>query len=342
MFMSPSVSAGATRLFRTLCSTCLLGAGLVAASAAEPLVLYTNDFEDIIGDRFTADTGHEIEVVQMSGGNLLARIAAESNNPQWDVLLFDGVGSLHNIDQDGLFRRGWTPDNFDNLTEQARALVPESMGWMPVGSTASCVIAYRTDLVAEPPQGYADLTHERFKGLVGQADPAVAAPAYPCVAALHHDLGMDAARELYTGILDNDLRVFRTNGPTGRALAAGEIHVALLSSPPSYNLQRTEDNIAVVWPQEGAPASSRGTAIQAGTRHVDAAEAFVNWLLTPETQQFLTDEGGVDGYFLPSVHGVEQRADGPAPDAVYRIAPAAWAAENEAEIKNWFADQAVN
>lgn len=321
-------------------STGLLG--LACAAGADTLVLYTNDFEDIVGDRFTADTGHDIEVVQMSGGNLLARIAAESNNPQWDVLMFDGVGSLHNMDQEGLFRRGWEPENFANLTEQARELVPDTLGWMPAGATASCVIAYRTDLVDQAPQTFADLTDRRFRGLIGQADPAVAAPAYPCVASLHHDLGMDGARDLYSNILDNELRVFRTNGPTGRALAAGETHVALLSSPQSYNLQNSDNPVSVVWPEDGAPASSRGVAIQANTQKVDAAEAFINWVLTADTQQFLTDEGGVDGYFLPSVEGVNQRADGPPADSVYRIAPAAWAAEHEADIKSWFADQAVN
>lgn len=309
---------------------------------ASPLVLYTNDFEDIIGDQFMADTGYEIEVVQMSGGNLLARIAAERNNPSWDVLLFDGVGSLHSLDQQGMLKRDIRTDNEQYLTEQGWSLVPESRAWMPVGTTASCVLAYRTDRVSDQLTSFADLVGEQYRGVVGQADPAVAAPAYPCVAWLHYDMGMEQARQLYSGILDNDLRVFRTNGPTGRALSSGEIDVAMLSSPNAYAMQAAGEPINVVWPEDGAPSSSRGVAVQTATEQTQEAQAFVNWMLSPETQQFLTDNADKDGLFLSPVEGVTPLSYGPPDDAIYNVAPARWAAENEAAIKNWFADQAVN
>ncbi|MFY0665942.1 MAG: extracellular solute-binding protein [Natronospirillum sp.] len=322
--------------------TALVALMCANAAMASSLVLYTNDFEDIIGERFTADTGYEIEVIQMSGGNLLARIAAEANNPRWDVLLFDGVGSLHAMDQQGLFLRNLNPDNARHLTEQGRALVPPTRAWMPAGTTASCVLTYRTDLVDNPPRSVADLSQPRFKGQIGQADPAVAAPAYPCVAWMHYNMGMNEARNLYAGILNNDLRVFRTNGPVRRALSAGEIHVAMLSSPNAYDMKASGEPVEIIWPEDGAPASSRGVAIQANSEHMSAAQAFVNWMISPATQQFLTDNAGADGMFLSPVQGVTPLPQGPGSDAQYNVAPAAWAAEHEADIKSWFADQAVN
>lgn len=311
------------------------------ADADGPLVLYTNDFEDIIGDRFTADTGIEIEVVKESGGVLLSRIAAERANPQWDVLLFDGPGSLFRLDEEGQLRQGVEPGNLDNLTDFARELLPANGSWFPVGATGSCALAYRTDLVDTPPSEYADLADPRYEGRIGQADPAVAAPAYPCVSELFWQLGWDEATDLYAGILDNDLRVFRTNGPTGRALASGEIEIALLSSPNIYGLIADGEPVEVIWPEDGVPSSSRGVAVQAGTERPNAATAFVEWLLEPSTQQFLTDEAGKDGWFLASVDGVTPKPDGPPEDAVYRIAPPAFAADEEAAIKEWFADRAV-
>lgn len=317
-----------------------LAASLPSAAMAEPLVLYTNDFEDIIGERFTADTGFEIQVIQESGGNLLARIAAERGNPRWDVLLFDGVGSLHRLDAEGQLRRGFEPKGLENLTPFAQDLLPETLAWFPAGAQASCVIAYRTDRVDTPPTSFGDLTHERFRGRIGQADPAVAAPAYPCVAWFFHALGPDAAQAFWTAILDNDLRVFRTNGPVRRALSAGEIDLALISSPNAYQMPADGVPVEIVWPYGGAPASSRGVAIQAETTRMEAAEAFIEWMLRPETQQFLTDNAGNDGWFLASVEGVTPKPDGPE-GVAYHIAPAGFAADMEALIKNWFADQAV-
>jgi len=313
--------------------------------APGPLVLYTNDFEDIIGERFTADTGIEIEVVQESGGVLLSRIAAERANPRWDVLLFDGPGSLFRLDEEGQFLRDVNPSNLSNLTAQAREIMPRNQSWFPVGTTASCVLVYRTDMIdpADAPSGIDDLTDPKYRGLIGQADPAVAAPAYPCVAQIFHERGDAAAKELYSGILGNGLSVFRTNGPLRRAIEAQDLAIGLISSPNGYLLANNPDVPAeVVWPEDGAPSSSRGTAIQASTARPNAALAFIEWMLEPSTQQFLTDEGGNDGWFLASVDGVTPKPGGPPADARYLIAPSAFAADQESAIKEWFADQAIN
>lgn len=318
----------------------LLFTGTVTAQT-DTLVLYTNDFEDVIGARFTADTGYAISVVQESGGNLLARIAAERGNPRWDVLLFDGVGSLHRLDTEGQLRTGFSPANLDRLTDQARALLPDNHAYFPAGSQASCVIVARTDRVDSVPRTFGELLDPSFKGRIGQADPAVAAPAYPCVAQTHHAWGIPAARAFWTALLDNDLRVFRTNGPTRRAIMSGEIDLALLSSPNAYQLLADNVPVEIVWPYGGAPASSRGVAIQANTTRMAAAEAFVNWMLDPATQQFLTDSAGNDGWFLASVEGVTPKPNGPEMGLQYHVAPASYAAGMEAPIKNWFADQAV-
>jgi DNA-binding transcriptional LysR family regulator len=72
--------------------------------------------------------------------------------------------------------------------------LPENRSWFPIGLAASCVMLYRTDLVDQPPATFADLADPRFNGQFGMADPAVAAPAYPCVAQFFESLGDEGAR----------------------------------------------------------------------------------------------------------------------------------------------------
>lgn len=307
-----------------------------------PLVLYTNDFEGVITERFEADTGRQIDVVQMSGGELLARIAAETANPQWDVLIFNGSYSLHALDAQGQLKRDLEPANLGALNETGQGFLPESRGWFPIGLTASCVMAYRPDLVETPPATFADLADPRFNGAFGMADPAVAAPAYPCVAQFFHSMGQEGAEALFTQYFDNGLRVFRTNGPVGRALSAGEISLALITSQVAYSLKAAgEVPVEVIWPAEGAPGAVRGVAAQAATGRPEAARAFVDWLLTAETQAYLQEAAGPDGLFEPTVTGGPRRADGPAEGAVYRVAPDDFAVAEEAAIKSWFADRAL-
>lgn len=319
-----------------------LAGGALAQDSTGPLVLYTNDFEGVITERFEADTGREIDVVQMSGGELLARIAAEASNPQWDVLIFNGSYVMHGLDLQGQLMRDVKPANLDNLDALGRSFLPESLAWFPIGLSASCVMLYRTDLVETPPAAFEDLADARFNGMVGMADPAVAAPAYPCVAQFFHERGFEEAQGLFTSLFENGLRVFRTNGPVGRAIASGDISVALITSQVAYSLKATGAPVEVVWPESGAPGSVRGVAIQASTARPESAQAFVEWLLEPDTQSFLAQAVPTDGLFEPTVTGAVRRADGPPEGAVYRVAPDAFAVEHEEAIKTWFADQALN
>jgi ABC-type Fe3+ transport system substrate-binding protein len=139
------------------------------------------------------------------------------------------------------------------------------------------------------------------------------------------------------------MRVFRTNGPTGRALASGEISLALITSQVAYTvLADGEVPVSVVWPEEGAPGVVRGVGIQAATTRPEAAKAFVEWLLEPATQSHLAAAIPSDGKFEPTVTGAVRRPDGPPEGQTYLVASDAFAVEHEAEIKTWFADQALN
>ena len=314
----------------------------LAQDETGPLVLYTNDFEGVITDRFEADTGRQIDVVQMSGGEILARIAAEASNPQWDVLIFNGSYVFHGLDQQGKLMRNVEPDNIGNLNDIGLAQMPENKSWFPIGQAASCVMLYRTDLVDMPPANYADLADARFNGQFGMADPAVAAPAYPCVAEFFNQLGQESAEALFTSFFDNGMRVFRTNGPVGQAIAAGDLSVAMITSQVAYSLKAAgETPVEIVWPEDGAPGVVRGVGVQAKTARPEAAKAFVQWLLVPETQTYLAEAVAADGLFEPTVTGAIRRADGPPEGVIYRVAPNDFAVDNEAAIKTWFADRAV-
>jgi DNA-binding transcriptional LysR family regulator len=326
-----------------LTSASVLGLPAAAQDAPGPLVLYTNDFEGAITERFEADTGREVDVVQMSGGEILARIAAEAANPQWDVLIFNGSYTFHMLDQQEALLRGVEPANLGNLNDIGQTYLPDNLSWFPIGLAASCVMLYRTDLVDQPPASFADLADPRFNGQFGMADPAVAAPAYPCVAQFFEALGDDGARDLFTGFFENGMRVFRTNGPTGAALASGDIALALITSQVAYTvLAEGEVPVDIVWPAEGAPGVVRGAGISAATSRPEAAKAFVEWLLEPATQSHLAEAVASDGKFEPTVTGAIRRADGPPEGLTYLVASDAFAVEHEAEIKTWFADQALN
>ena len=304
----------------------------------EPLVVYLNDFDDIIPDLFKEATGYDVEVVAGNGAETMARIETEGDNPQWDVVWLDSMPGIASMDEKGMLLTGKEPKNADGLKPFFQEIVPEDHAYYPTGAHAAGVIAYRSDVYTDEtaPKHWADLEKEEYKDQIGIADPSVAAPAYPFVSYFFQSMGMDGGKAYFDKLFSQGLKVYPKNPQVVQALASGEITIAGLQESNAYGMIASGEPIQIVWPEEGAPASVRVAAISAQTDQPEVAEAFIEFLLQPETQQKLVDAGD-EGYFEPSVEGVNPKADRE-PDAKLVYADASWASEHEAEIKEWFAD----
>lgn len=307
----------------------------------KPLIVYLNDFDDVIADMFKEATGYDVEVVSGNSAEIMSRIAAEKGNPQWDVVWIDSMYDVYNLAGDGELMTDFEPENAVNLTDFLKTLVPENKCMYPTDIHAAGVLVYRNDVwsEADAPKTFADLTDEKYKDQVGMADPGVAAPAYPLAAYFMDTLGLEAGEEYFTTLFDHGLKVFPKNPQVVQALAGGDISIAMLQETNAYDMVASGEPITIIWPEDGAPGSTRVAAISAQSEQPEIAKMFVNFLLDAKTQQALVDTGD-EGYFEPSVNGVNAKAERD-PNAKLAVADEVFGAENEADIKAWFADMSA-
>lgn len=307
----------------------------------KPLIVYLNDFDDVIADMFKEATGYDVEVVSGNSAEIMSRIAAEKGNPQWDVVWIDSMYDVYNLAGDGELMTDFEPKNAVNLTDFSKTLVPENKCMYPTDIHAAGVLVYRNDVwsEADAPKTFADLTDEKYKDQVGMADPGVAAPAYPLAAYFMDTLGLEAGEEYFTTLFDHGLKVFPKNPQVVQALAGGDISIAMLQETNAYDMVASGEPITIIWPEDGAPGSTRVAAISAQSEQPEIAKMFVNFLLDAKTQQALVDTGD-EGYFEPSVNGVNAKAERD-PNAKLAVADEVFGAENEADIKAWFADMSA-
>lgn len=307
----------------------------------KPLIVYLNDFDDVIADMFKEATGYDVEVVSGNSAEIMSRIAAEKGNPQWDVVWIDSMYDVYNLAGDGELMTDFEPENAVNLTDFSKTLVPENKCMYPTDIHAAGVLVYRNDVwsEADAPKTFADLTDEKYKDQVGMADPGVAAPAYPLAAYFMDTLGLETGEEYFTTLFDHGLKVFPKNPQVVQALAGGDISIAMLQETNAYDMVASGEPITIIWPEDGAPGSTRVAAISAQSEQPEIAKMFVNFLLDAKTQQALVDTGD-EGYFEPSVNGVNAKAERD-PNAKLAVADEVFGAENEADIKAWFADMSA-
>lgn len=308
---------------------------------AGTLTVYLNDFDEMIGPMFEEATGYKVELVSGNGAEIMSRIEAEKGNPHWDVVWMDAMPSIYGLGKAGQLLEDWTPSNVGNLEDSMKTYIPEKQWFFPTGAHAAGVIVYNTnELSAEQaPKTWEQFTEAAYKDMIGMADPAIAAPAYPFVAYFFNSMGMDAAKNYFGTMMGNGLRVYPKNPNVVSSLTSGEIKVAALQESNAYKMKLAGEPIEIVWPEEGAPASVRVAGIQKDTKNPNAAKAFVEFILEAKTQQALLDEGD-ESFFEASAKGVEEKKER-YEGAKLVAAEAAWASENEAAIKQWFADQSV-
>ncbi len=148
-----------------------------------PLIVYSAqgyDMNEVAA--FQKATGIKTELLCDSTGPLLARIAAERNNPQWGVLWVDGNQPFAELDDEGLLVRHFLPAvTFNKL---GKSLIPSDESYIPTGTTIAATLIYNSAKIANPPRSFQQLLEPQYKGLLGMNNPSVSGPTYPYIAGL--------------------------------------------------------------------------------------------------------------------------------------------------------------
>lgn len=266
---------------------CLLGA--LAARAAEPLVIYSAQKEPSIRpllDRFTQQTGVQVQLLVDQGPVLIERLTAEGKDTRADLLLTVDAGNLDQAAARGLLAV------VDSATLRQR--VPEQLRdadgrWFAISRRARA-IAYATQRV-QPEQlsTYADLAAPRWKGrLCLRTSKNVYNQSL--VAASIARIGESATEAMVRGWVANLATLPLSDDTlTAQAIAGGECDVAVINMYYLARLQRADPKfpVAMFWPDQdsaGAHVNICGAGVTAHSKNAQAAREFLEWITDAPAQ----------------------------------------------------------
>lgn len=332
---------------KTFLAASALALGLsTVAHAAKPLVIYSAIGYDMpMAKAFQKATGIPVKMVDMSTGPLLARVQAEKQNPQWDIVWFDGAEAMRNLASQGLLQP-YAPNVQWNAI--GRRIQPADHAYVSSAATLAGVIVVNTKHLpkADWPHSWGDLTNPMYRGKIGMNNPAVSGPTYPFVAGQMKWLGGESAgKTWYMGLKANGLKVFPTNGNTLGALAHGVINVAMVQSSAGIGRELKGMPFHVIYPNP-VTLLPRTIGIRAGLSPQMKAEAerFVNYLLSRQGRHVAyTGDPHGDSLFEPVVAGMKGAAGVPSLTGVkvQSVNPKVWG-PREASIDRWFTNTIVH
>ena len=255
------------------------------------LVLYSsmteNDLNNLI-ELFNAKYPDcEVEVVNGSAGELLARITAEKGNPQGDMM-WGGLGNSDGDTHKDIFEH-WLSEYEDEVIPDFKS----TNGFYNLDHLSTCVFCVNTQLEKELGlniKGYADLLDPKLKGKIVFSNPNSSSAAWNNVCNIMSVFGKDSpeAWDYMTKLMKNGLIVSVSSSVCFKSVETGEYVAGITYEDGAATLLKSgAKNIRMVYPEEGTSAAALGCAVVAGAPHPKAAKAMVTFLMSKEGQDEL-------------------------------------------------------
>jgi len=291
--------------------------GAEAESSASSLTVYSGRDERFVKpifDRFTQQTGIELNVRYGDSAELAATLAEESGRSPADVFVSQDAGALGAVAGRGYLKV--LPEA--TLKKVPRRFRAPGKRWVGVSGRAR-VVAYNTDTfrAADLPSTIWGYTHPRFKGKIGL--PPTNASFQAFVSAMRLRAGDDRTRDWLLALKANDVRFYTSNSRVLSAVAAREIEIGFVNHYYLYQLREQQPTAPVAnhfltGKDPGALINVAGAGIVSSTGRPAEALRLVNFLLSKEAQRFFARSPGRAEY--PLAAGVRPRTGLPALDSI--------------------------
>jgi iron(III) transport system substrate-binding protein len=263
-----------------------------AEGTAESIVVYSSrneDFVDPLLDKFTEDTGIEVEVLH-AGDTMVNRLKEEAGtNVQADVVISNDAGALEHLRIEEVLASVGAIEGIDTIDPAFRA---EDDSWVGLSARTRAFI-YNKDLIAEEdvPQGLWDLTDSARAGEFAMTRGGNSS-MLAHISALRAVWGDEKTEEWISKAKDNAGAITDGHGDIRKAVGAGEFPYGLVNNYYYHQqlLEPTDNNVGIVYPDQGpdgtgAFVNAAGVGFVADGPNPAAAVAFAEWVLLPENQK---------------------------------------------------------
>jgi len=262
----------------------------------EKVVIYSPHGSDILGDfkqRFEEEYGIKMEFLDMGSQEILDRIRSEKNNTQADVWWGAPQVNFDQAKDEGLLAE-YKPSYADALDDM---YYDEDWMWTGTSMTPE-VIMYNNKEISEEeaPKDWDDLIDPKWQDELIIRYPLASGTMRTIYSAMIYRTYKDteATKEGYEWLekLDNNTKEYSANPELMyNQLAKGVGSLTVWNMPDAVMLAEEKGYpFGYVLPASGTPVLTEGIAIVKDAPHPKAAEAFYEFVNTPEAAKLLAEK----------------------------------------------------
>jgi iron(III) transport system substrate-binding protein len=263
----------------------LIGLIGVGTAGAEELLVYTaleDDEIPIYLDLFKkAHPDIEVKIVRDSTGIVTAKLLAEKDNPQADVVWGTAATSLMLCDQAGMVAP-YSPKGLEKVRPKMRDTNnhPHWVGikaWM----TGFCVNTIECESLKLPtPKSLNDLLNPVYRGHLAMPNPASSGTGFLTVSAILQTMGEAKGWAYLDKLHDNIARYTHSGSKPCKLAGAGEVAIGISFAYRGFMQKQKGEPVLTVFPEEGSGWDVEANCLIKKPRIKPAAKTFLDWAIS--------------------------------------------------------------
>ena len=287
--------------FKKIALASVFGLGMSAQALAVDLTVYTAiEAEDL--KRYAASFNEDhpdikINWVRDSTGVITAKLLAEKNNPQADVIWGLAATSLLLMKSEGMLE-AYAPKGVENLDPK---FVDKSSPPFWTGDDAwVAAVCYNTvesgKLGLPVPTSWKDLTKPVYAGHLIMPNPNSSGTGFLDVSSWLQMFGQDGGWAFMDSLHQNIARYTHSGSAPCKLAASGETPIGISFAFRGAKSKAAGAPIEIIVPEEGVGWDMEASAIVAGTDSVDAAKTLIDWTVTKKANELYNKGYAVVAY----------------------------------------------
>jgi iron(III) transport system substrate-binding protein len=279
----------------------------LAAPAPKEVVVYSS-VDDVfarpIAAQFEKKTGIRVKLVpdteETKSTGLLNRLIAEKGRPQADVFWSGDPVRAAILKA----KQVSSPYRSPEARELPKLYSDSENHWTGFSARAR-VILYNRDKVpaGQEPKSIMDLADPKWKGQGCMANPLFGTTSMHA-AAIFEAMGNEKGREFFDSLKNNRVKILSSNGEVRRQVSSGQCSFGLTDTDDAAEAVRDGKPVGVIFPDEmglGTLIVPNTVVLIAGAPHFEAGKQFIDFLLSPETEEALAKSDAAQMPVRPGV-----------------------------------------
>ncbi len=286
------------------------GAVLAGPLAAETeLTVYTAvEAEDLARYAEAFNAKHpdiKINWVRDSTGIITAKLLAERDNPQADVVWGLAATSLLLLKSEGMLE-AYAPAGVEKLDKKfVDSSTPPAWVGMDAWVAAVCYNTVEAEKAGlTPPNSWKDLTDPQYKGHVIMPNPNSSGTGFLDVSSWLQMFGEDEGWAYMDALHENIARYTHSGSKPCKLAASGEVPIGISFAFRGAKSKAAGAPLEIIVPSEGVGWDMEATAIVAGTDDLEAAQKLVDFSITKEANEMYNT-----GYAVVAMPGVAKSVE---------------------------------